>query len=181
MTETRANPQCGNSGRHGQATVEYALIYAGVILPITFALIFTAQLLWVWHSVGAFTRDGARFASTHCWQSGASNVLTHMRSNVPMMTDREQFQTGQAEIDVRYWRRDPESGELTEFTCEGGECSAECIPDTVQVRIVNYEFRHFMAFLGLPPIPMPDFQTTLPMESAGCNQDEEGVVTCVAE
>ena len=30
-------------------------------------VIFVAEMLWVWHSVVDFTRDGARYAATHCW------------------------------------------------------------------------------------------------------------------
>ena len=52
----------------GQTVVEYALIYAGVILPLTFAIVFLGELLWVWHSVVDYTRDGARYAASHCWQ-----------------------------------------------------------------------------------------------------------------
>jgi len=162
----------------GQATLEYALAYSAILLPLTFAIIFTAQLLWIWNSVVGFTRDGARYASTHCWQAGAGNVLSYMRDNVPLMADREQFQHGEAEIEVLYYSRDSESGDLAEFTCEGGDCSTECIPDLVTVKISNYEFRGFMAYLGLPPVRMPDFQTTLPMESAGCSSDQ-GEAACV--
>jgi hypothetical protein len=41
----------------------------------------------------------------------------------------------------------------------------------VRVTIAQYEFRSFMSYLGLPPIAIPNFQTTLPMEGAGCNPD----------
>ena len=47
--------------RKGQATIEFAFTYAAITLPLTFAVIFTSQLLWVWHSIVEFTRDGARF------------------------------------------------------------------------------------------------------------------------
>ena len=43
----------------GQTAVEYGILYAGVIVPFTFAIIFVAEMLWVWHSVVDFTRDGA--------------------------------------------------------------------------------------------------------------------------
>jgi len=161
-------------GQHGQSTVEFALIYGGVLMPLTFMIIFTAELLWVWHSVVEFTRDGAQYAATHCWQAGAENVLNYMRSRVPPMIDREQFQNGPAEIVVEYYERDPETGALTEFSCPGRECTTDCVPDVVTVRVRNYEFRRFTNFLGLPPIPLPDFRMTLPMESAGCVAPEEG-------
>lgn len=163
--------------RRGQSTVEFALIYGGVLMPLTFMIVFAAELLWVWHSVVEFTRDGAQYAATHCWQAGAENVLSYMRTHVPRMVDQEQFQGGQAEIVVEYFARDPETGALTEFSCEGGDCSTACVPDLVTVRVRNYEFRRFMGFLGLPPVALPDFRMTLPMESAGCAAGDQEV-TC---
>ncbi len=49
----------------GQEVVEYALLAAGVVIPLLFAIIFVGQMLWVWHSVAEFTREGARYAATH--------------------------------------------------------------------------------------------------------------------
>jgi hypothetical protein len=160
----------------GQTTVEYVIVAAGVLLPLTFALVFTAELLWVWHSVVEFTRDGARYAATHCWMGSGENVMQYMRTHVPPMVDMEQFQNGEAEIEVKYYSRDAESGTLNEFSCEGAECSTLCVPHTLTVRVRNYEFRKFMNYLGLPAVPIPDFQTSQPVESAGCDA-EQG--TCV--
>ncbi|MBI1788888.1 MAG: pilus assembly protein [Acidobacteria bacterium] len=159
-------------GNSGQATVEFALLYAGVIVPLTFALIFTSEMLWIWHSAVEFTRDGARYAATHCWQPGADNVLTYMRTHVPRMMDMDQFQSGAAEITVEYFARDPDTGQLTEFTCDSGECSTNCVPDTVSISITNYEFRRFVNFLGLPPVGIPTFKTSMPIESAGCDPEQ---------
>jgi len=159
--------------RSGAATVEYAMVFAGVILPITSMLIFTGQLLWVWNSAVDYTREGARYAATHCYQGGGANVVSYMRENTPIMFDRQRFRDGQAEIEVTYFGRNAESGELEEFSCDGTECSRECVPDSVRVRIVNYQFTAFLSYLGLPPVTMPDFQTTLPIESAGCSADSE--------
>jgi hypothetical protein len=158
----------------GQATVEFAILFAAVIAPLTFAIAYTAQMLWVWHSVVEFTRDGARYAATHCWQPGGDNVLTYMRSNVPRMIDMDQFAGGAAEIQIEYSSRDADTGQLVEFACNSGECSTGCIPDAVSVQIVNYEFRRFVGFLGLPPVGIPTFKTSAPMESAGCDP-EQGV------
>jgi hypothetical protein len=155
----------------GQATIEYAITFAGIILPLTFMIIFTAQLLWVWHSVVDFTRDGARYATTHCWQAGKDNVRAYMRTHVPMMIDNDQVQTGQVEIQVTYYSRNVDTGALEEFTCDG-DCSTDCIPDTVTVAVQNYEFRRFMSVLGLPPVQIPDFHTSLPMEGAGCDPEQ---------
>ena len=82
----------------GQTFVEYGILYVSVIVPLTFAILFLAELLWVWHSVVDYTRDGARYASTHCWESGGQNVIDYMRSHVPLMIDMDQFQQGQAQI-----------------------------------------------------------------------------------
>jgi len=157
--------------RSGQSTIEFALLYAGVILPLTFAVVFASEMFWVWHSVVDFTRDGARYAASHCWQSGADNVLGYMRTHVPRMIDMDQFQSGSAEISVEYFSRDPDSGTLVEFTCDG-DCSAACVPDAVSVRINNYQFQRFVSFLRLPPVTMPDFRTSMPIESAGCDPEQ---------
>ncbi len=85
----------------GQALTEFAVLYAGVILPLTFMTIFVAEMLWVWHSVADFTRDGARYAATHCWTSDSSNALGYMTSHVPAMIDQQQFQSGDAGITIQ--------------------------------------------------------------------------------
>lgn len=157
--------------QRGQATVEYAIVLAGLLIPVTFAIIYTAELLWVWHSVVNFTRDGARYASTHCWQASGDNVVNYMKQNVPLMFDRDQFTGGAADIQVTYFSKDPDSGALTPFACDA-ECSTECVPDTVTVAIANYEFRNFVAYLGLPAVRIPNFQTSLPIESAGCDPEQ---------
>jgi len=58
------------SKQSGQATVEYAITFAAIMAPLMFAIIFTAELLWVWHSIVDFTRDGASYAATHCFEAG---------------------------------------------------------------------------------------------------------------
>jgi hypothetical protein len=118
-----------------------------------------------------FTREGARYATTHSWQAGGQNVVAYMRTRVPPMIDMDQFQNGAAQVVVEYFARDPEAGTLVEFTCDG-ECSTLCIPDVVRVRVQNYEFRRFLNYLGLPPVRIPDFATTLPVESAGCDPEQ---------
>jgi hypothetical protein len=162
----------GRGKRSGQAMLEFALLYAGVILPLTFMTIFVAEMLWVWHSALEFTREGARYAATHCWQSDASNVTAYMQSHVPRTIDMDQFQSGAAGLEVLYFSKDPDTGELAEYSCEGGECSVDCVPDAVSVSITNYQFTRFASYMRLPAVSMPTFRTSLPMESAGC--DESG-------
>lgn len=157
--------------QRGAITVEYALAYLGVVLPLTFAIIFTAELLWVWHSAADFTRTGAHYAATHCWQAGGDNVLSYMRTHAPLVVDQDQLINGTATLSVTYFSKDPASGALTEFSCDA-DCTSGCVPDAVTVAVRNYEFRHFMAYLGLPPVPMPDFQTSMAIEGAGCDPEQ---------
>lgn len=153
--------------------MEFVLAYSALILPVTMMIIFTSQLLWVWHSMADFTNQGARYATTHCWQGDGDNVRNWMRQNVPLTADRDQFSGGPAEIVVEYFSKDADSGQLTAFSCDGGDCSAACVPDTVRIRVTGYEFRGLFTYLGLAPLPMPDFQTTLAVESAGCGPDSQ--------
>ena len=159
------------AGQAGQATIEYAILTAGVIVPVTFGIIYLAQMLWIWHSVAEFTRDGARYAATHCWQASGDNVTTYMRSNVPLMVDQDQFRTGAVNIQVDYVARDPDTGSFSPFSCDT-ECSTACVPDAVTVRILNYQFRAFVGYLGIQPVSMPDFQTSVAIESAGCDPEQ---------
>jgi hypothetical protein len=155
--------------RSGQATFEFALLYAGVILPLTFMTFFTAEMLWIWHSVADLTRDGARYAATHCWMADGSNVVQWMQSHTPRMVNQAQFQNNSVGITVEYFSRDPASGSLAPFTCDG-DCSAACHPDTVSVSIANFQFGGLATLFKLAPVTMPDFRTTIPMESAGCDE-----------
>jgi TadE-like protein len=158
--------------KKGQATLEFALVYVSIMAPVTFAIIFTAQLLWVWHSAIEMTREGARYAATHCWQADGNNVLNYIRQNVPVNVDQDQFALGgTANISVAYFTRDANSGTLVDFTCDG-DCSPACVPDAVTISITGYEYRRFLAYLGIAPIALPDFTTTLAMEGAGCDPEQ---------
>ena len=145
----------------GQALTEFAVLYAGVILPLTFMAIFVAEALWIWHSVVDFTRDGARYAVTHyCQAPDGSNVVSYMQSHVPPMVDQAQFQAaGTATLQVQYL-------DATGQPFSQGDCS-DCVPDSVSVSVANYTFGRLAGFLKLPGIAMPPFTTNLPMESAG--------------
>jgi hypothetical protein len=155
--------------------MEFALIYAGIILPLTFMIVFVAEMLWVWHSVTDFTRDGANYAATHCWQSDSSNVINYMTTHVPRMIDMDQFQNGSAGITVQYFARDPDSGVLTDFTCDAGDCTTNCIPDAVTVSVTTYQFTRLAGFFRMPGMTLPDLHASMPMGGAGC--DETG--TCL--
>ncbi|HEV3201951.1 MAG TPA: hypothetical protein VGZ73_28835 [Bryobacteraceae bacterium] len=147
--------------------MEFVVLYAAVILPLTFMSIFVAEMLWVWHGVVDFTRDGARYASTHCWTSDGGNVLAYMESHVPAILDRAVFQNGDAGISIQYFS----DGGVTPFS--GDNCAGICVPDTVNVSITNYQFLRFASFMKLPPVKIPPFTTVLPVESAGF-QDASG-------
>lgn len=158
----------------GQASIEFALLYGAVVLPLTFMTIFVAEMLWIWHSMNGFTRDVARYAATHCWMADAGNVTSYVQANVPAMIDQNQFQTGQATMQVLYFAQDPVTQTLSPYQgCNAGECSAACLPDVVSVSVSNYQFLRFASFFKLPPVTIPPFTTSLPMESAGC--DETGL------
>ena len=159
----------------GQAATEFAVLYAAVILPLTFMIVFVAEMLWIWHSAVDFTREGARYAATSCWalDGSASNVLGHMQSVEPNVM--KQFQSAGAQVQVAYYSQNAD-GTLTPFdasACTGGIC----VPDTVSVSVTNYQFLPFSGFMKLPPVTMPPFTTLVPMESAGY-QDDTGV--CVS-
>ena len=145
--------------RKGQALTEFAVMYAAVILPLTFMTIFVAQALWIWHGMTEWTRDGARYAATHCYQPDGTNVITYMQTHVPPVMDQAQFQAGgSANIQVQFGTP----------LCEG------CIPDTVTISITDYTYGRLAGYLRLPGIPMPSFATNLPMESAGYTDGSGG-------
>jgi hypothetical protein len=150
--------------------MEFALLYAGVILPLTFMIVFVAEMLWIWHGVVDFTRDGARFAATHCYQAGGANVISYMQNHVPAIIDRNRFQTGDATIAVEYFSLNAD-GSTAPFNADA---CAGCIPDAVSVSISNYQFLRFSGYFRLPPVTIPPFTTNLPMESGGF-QDASGV------
>jgi hypothetical protein len=147
--------------------MEFVVLYAAVILPLTFMTIFVAEMLWVWHGVADFTRDGARYAATHCWQADTANVLSYMQSHVPAIIDQAKFQNGDATITVQYFT----DGGVTPFSQDS--CQVLCVPDAVSVSITNYQFLRFASYMKLAPVTIPPFTTTVPMESAGY-QDASG-------
>ena len=160
--------------RSGQSSVEFALMYSAVILPLTFMIVFVSEMLWIWHSVVDFTRLGATYAATHCWMGDGSNVTKYMTENVPRMIDMDQFQNGKAGLQVSYFSLDPTTGQLSPFACaSGADCSANCIPDAVSVSVTSYQFsKGLETFFKLPAVTIPPFATNMPMQSAGC--DESG-------
>ena len=143
-----------------------------MILPLTFGIVFVAEMYWVWHSMVEFTRDGARYAATHCWQPDGGNVISYMQAHVPLTIDINQFQDGgTAQIGVQYFARDPTSGQLNAFSCSGS-CSVDCVPDAVTIAVTNYQFQRFVGYLKLPPVVMPAFPTSQPIESNGCDPEQ---------
>jgi len=152
--------------------MEFAVLYGGVILPLTFMLVFVAEMAWIWHSVVDFTRDGARYAATHCYEPDGSNVLAYMESNVPLIIDQGQFQSNAAGIQITYYSQNAD-GSLAAFVPDacGGTL---CLPDSASVSITNYQYQRFSSYFKLPPVTIPPFTTTVPMESGGY-QDASGV------
>ena len=162
----------------GQATVEMALALVFGIMPLTLGLIAFSEAAWTYHGLSTITRLGAHYAATHCFQdSSGQNVSTWLTDptnrSVPAFPDRSQLVTGGIQIAVQYWTHDPDQGSIP-VTCSP-DCSAACVPDSVTVSIApgspgSYAFNRFLTSLGLPPIQVPAFATTRPMES-GVNPD----------
>ena len=160
----------------GQAVAEFALLYGAVALPLTFMIIFVAEMLWIWHSVVDYTRDGARYAATHCWlaDGGGGNVIDYMEAHVPPMIDMQQFQNGAAGLQVQYFAQNSD-GTLSPF--DGSSCATSlCVPDSVSVSVTAYQFLRFSSFFKLPPVTIPPFTATAPMENGGYS-DATGVCT----
>ena len=148
------------------------MIYGVVVVPLLFGLILVAQICWIWHSMVEFTRDGARYAATHCWQASSQNVIQYMQANVPANIDGVQFQAGgSAQINVQYFQR-ADDGQLQAFGC-AVECSTSCIPDAVTVSVTNYQFQHHATLLQ--SISLPAFTGSQAVGTAGC--DNTGVCT----
>ena len=158
--------------RSGQAAIEFALLYGVIILPLTFMTVFVSEMLWVWHSVVEFTRDGAHYAATHCWMGDGSNVNTYMTTHVPRMIDMDKFINGEVGLTISYFSVDPATGQLAPYACAAGaDCSAACVPDAVTVGVTSYQFTKGLSTLfGLPPVTMPPFSASMPMQSAGCDE-----------
>ena len=158
-------------GARGQSSIETVLALMFGIVPLTFGLFAFSELAWTYHALVTLTRQGARYAATHCWQDdNGSNVVNWMAANAPAFPDRSLLITGGIQVQVSYWMHDTENHETVPFQCSGG-CSPDCVPDSVTVSITGYEFNHFFPLLGLPPLQVPPFSTTVPVESAGANPE----------
>ncbi len=151
----------------GQATVETALVLIAGIIPLTLGLIAFAEIGWTYHALTTLTREGARYAATHCWQDDAgSNVVTWMQANAPAFPDKVQLTSGALQVQVSYWTHDPDTHQSIPFTCSGG-CSTSCVPDSVTVSISGYQFNHFLPALGLQPLQTQTFSTTVVIQGSG--------------
>ena len=155
------------SRRSGQATFEFALMYGAVIVPLLFGIVFVSQICWIWHSMVEFTRDGARYAATHCYD--ANGVQQYMYAHVPPNIDSAQFQAGgSATINVSYFAYDPDIYQYSTFS----GCTA-CVPDAVAVTVTNYQFQRYTTLLK--SIALPPFTGSQAIGSSGL--DETGTCT----
>jgi hypothetical protein len=159
------------ANNRGQASIETVLALIVGIVPLTFGLIAFSEIAWTYHALTTLTRQGARYAATHCFQDDTgSNVVSWMQANSPAFPDRPLLSSGGIQIQVSYWTHDLETHETVPFSCAGG-CSPDCVPDSVTVGITGYEFNHFFPLLGLAPLPVPPFSTTVEIQSAGTNPE----------
>ena len=148
-----------------------ALVLAAGLIPLTLGLLAFAEIAWTYHALVTLTRQGARYAATHCWQDEAgSNVVNWMQANAPPFIDRPQLVSGEVQIQVSYWTHDLTARQSVPFSC-GGACTSECVPDSVTVGISGYQFRHLLGVLGLPALEVPSFATTVEVESMGGNPE----------
>lgn len=164
----------GGEKQSGQAAFETAILFAVVLVPLTFGLMVVSELAWTYHSLASLTRQGARYAATHCYMdSTGSNVTAWMLVNSPPFIDRQQL-NGTAQIQVNYWTHDltdPTNPNMVPFECPGDACTAACQPDSVTISISGYQFSHLVTLIGMQPIAVPGFATTVEMQSMGGFQD----------
>jgi len=159
-----ARPRCT-----GQATIEMALVLIGILFPLTIGIIVIAELTWTYHALVTLTRQGAHYAAATCFQDDAgSNVVAWMEANAPPFLDQSQL-GGAIQIQVNYWTLDQTDGLTIQFDSSAcaGTNSPQCVPDAVTVGISGYQFRQLLPAIGLPPITVPAFSTTVEMESGG--------------
>jgi len=142
-----------------------------ILFPVTFGLLMVAQAIWTWSGVIHLTRVGAVYASTHCWQdSSGSNVVNYMQTHLPPLVDANQIVNGPATINVQYWTQDRVNHQTVPFEC-AASCTPDCVPDAVTVTVTGYQFNSLNRFLGLQPISMPAYSTSIHVESVGGNPD----------
>ena len=53
-----------------------------------------------------------------------------------------------------------------------GVTAIETRADAVTVSVTNYQFSRFVSFVHLPPVTMPAFPTSMPIESNGCDPEQ---------
>lgn len=167
MQQPKHNECSRNRNCRGQASFETALALLFIMVPVTLALVGFAEVTWTYHALATLTRQAAHYAATHCWQDNAgSNVVTWIQNNAPAFPDRPLLQGGDVQIAVSYWTHDLETHQSVPFECSGG-CSPDCVPDSVTVSVNGYQFNHFFPLLGMEPLQVPPFSTTVEMQGAG--------------
>lgn len=155
--------------------MEMALTLVMGILPLTLGMIAFAEIGWTYHALATITRQGARYAATHCWQDDVgSNVVAWMQAHAPAFPDRGLMASGGIQIQVSYLTHNLETHTSDTFLPPDG-CTL-CVPDSVTVAISGYQFNHFLTALGLPSLVVPPFATTVEMQSAG--GDPEMATVC---
>jgi len=155
----------------GQALVETALALVFGMIPLTFGLLAFSEVAWTYHALATATRQGARYAATHCFEDeSGSNVVNWIHANAPAFPDRNLLVSGGIQVQVSYWMHDLANHQTVPFSCAGG-CNPDCVPDSVTVSITGYEFNHFFPILGLTPLQVPPFSSTVAIESAGGNPE----------
>src|SRR5262249_40611775 len=102
--------------------------------------------------------------------SSGSNVITWMQANAPAFPDRAQLASGGVQIQVSYWTHDPVTRQSVPFTCGGGGAPPRAPPPCTGRR-PRTPRSHFFPTLGLQPLQVPAFSTTVEFQSAGANPE----------
>ncbi len=143
-----------------------ALIMMTIMIPLTLGIVAIADVVWTYHALVTLTRQGARYAATHCFQEdNGPNVTDWMKANAPPFLDKPNIGTT-LQIQVNYWTHDFANNQSVAFSC-GAACTPTCVPDAVTVSISNYQFTHLLPLLHLQPLQVPAFSTTVEVQSAG--------------
>jgi hypothetical protein len=161
----------------GQASIELALVMLAALVPLTLGVVGIAEVAWTYHAVVTLTRQGAHYASTHCWEDdGGSNVTAWMQANAPAPLNLNGFRIGAGQIQVQYWTNNTSAQSSVPFDSSAcaAACSPQCVPDSVTVGITGYQFQFPVPLFGLSQIQVPAFATTIEMQSAG-GDPETGV------
>ena len=96
-----------------------------------------------------------------------------MTTHVPRMIDMDKFQNGDAGMHGAVFLAGPRhrrSSRRSPATAAPNAAPTAC-PTRSRVSVTSYQFTSGLStFFSLPPVTMPPFTTSMPMQSAGCDE-----------